>query len=117
MESTRSSKEYKNFCYSSPIFACFVSFVFPGTLSLQQIHRLAHVMHPEILSQGRMASGHCLIHSVSNFAIGAMSSRRGSQLGDVERFGKIHFEQGALFERQRKKVLGALLGFRAASMH
>src|SRR5437667_12912662 len=62
-------------------------------LTFQQVYRLPHIGHAEMLGQRRIAAGHCLVHGVRHVAIREVSGGGGAQPGDVERFGEIHFEE------------------------
>ena len=50
------------------------------SLPLQQIHRLAHIMYPEIFRQRRIFLLHFLEHRIGDIAIGEMASRPSAQL-------------------------------------
>src|SRR6185437_1964740 len=63
-----------------------------GRSSPQQVHRFLDVGHAEIPCQRRMLSDYLLIHCVSHSPIGEMAGLTAAQLGNVERFGKIHLE-------------------------
>ena len=74
-------------------------------LSLQQIHRLPHIRHPEIGRQGRMLLLYRLVHLPRHAPVGKVSLRRRSQLRDIKRLGKIHLEQRTAARSQRQHIL------------
>src|SRR5258708_27506455 len=69
---------------------------------------MTQVVDTEILGEGGVLSFHFLKHGISNVAIGGMPGRSSAQLGDVNRLGKIHLEEGALTEAQRNGILRVL---------
>src|SRR4029077_15703205 len=83
-----------------------------GSLPLQQIHWLTHVMYAEVLRQRWVFFSDFFKHSVGCVAIREMPPRAGTQLGDVNRLGEIHLEEGALAKPKRDRVLCALGSFR-----
>src|SRR5438445_13384234 len=64
--------------------------------ALQQIHRHRHIMHAEILCQCRILPHHGLIHRMGYVAVGNVSCRGGPLLGNVNRLGEIHIDEGTL---------------------
>src|SRR6185312_238558 len=47
---------------------------------------------------------YCFIDGVSHGTVGEVSGGAAAQFRDIERFSKIHFEQGTLAKRHRQKV-------------
>ena len=73
-------------------------------LSLEQVQGLPDVGDAEVRRQRRIALGDSFEHGVSDIAVREMSGGRGAQLGNVEGFGEIHFEERALTIGQRQSV-------------
>ncbi len=63
-----------------------------------------NVRHAEILCQRRMLLCHFFIHGVSHVPVGKMSRRAAAQLGNIERFGKIHFKERPLAKRHGQDI-------------
>ena len=83
---------------------------------MQQINGLMDVLYAEVLRHRRIFFLDFLEHFVSSVAIGKMACRTGTQLRNVNRFGKIHFEKSALPETKRDRVLCTLGGFRRGTL-
>src|SRR4051812_35063240 len=64
-------------------------------LTLQQIDGLAHGGDAGVLGHRGVSRRNFLVHCVGDVAVGEVSGGSGTKLTDVERLGKIHFEEGA----------------------
>ncbi len=51
-----------------------------GPLSPQQIHRLSHIVHPQILRQGWILLRNRFIHCICDVPVREVPSRAGTQL-------------------------------------
>ena len=70
-------------------------------LPTQQIDGLVDVFDAEVLGEGWMFVSDGFVHLPGYAAVTEMAGRAGAKLGDVLRFGEVHFEEAADPRRER----------------
>jgi len=79
-------------------------------LPLQQIYGLVDVCYSEVLGKGWVTCRDSLKHLVGDAAIAPVTAYSGTEFADVDDFGEVHFEEGALAIGEREQVLSGLWG-------